>query len=140
MKSILKPSPRTVNFTALKPRYYIAHEWIANIESFDMRKFFCLRKFILSSILPSCANVIDRHIPEFRDHTYNSFRSLSFGMNLTQFCAKPWKLYSSKGSFSVHARTIASTLSLETYNFFKKMCSNILHGSCLCLTLGVLLR
>ena len=122
MKPILKPSPPTVNFTALKPRYCIANEWIANIESFDLRKFFCLRKFILSSILPSFSNVIDRHIPEFRD-TYNSFRSLSFGMNLTQFCAKPRKLYSSKWSFSVHApdaRTIASTLSLENHNFFKK--------------------
>lgn len=69
-------------------------------------------------------NLIDRHIPEFRD-TYNSLRSLSFGMNLTQFCAKPRKLYSSKWSFSVHARTIASTLSLETYVFLKKKCVHI---------------
>lgn len=60
-----------------------AHELIAGIVSFELRKYFCLRKFILSSIPPSCANVIDRHIPEFRDK-YNRLRSLSFGMNLTQ--------------------------------------------------------
>ena len=140
MTSILKPSPCTVNFRALKPLYCIALEWIASIESFVLRKFFCLRKFILSSILPLCTNVIDRHIPEFRDTYSCSLRSLSFGMNLTQYCAKPRKLHSSKWSFSVHARIIASTLSPETYNFFKKMCSNTLHGSCPCLTLRVLLR